>query len=180
VSAFLAAAALLSALGPTPATGTDEVRQFRGGLYDGMHFRTTRDAGGNERVTLLPAAPNASPPGAEVARSVVGLLAAFRGAAHFTPVVAQNARLYLDGPGCRLPSDIGDEPICKASAFEKLRFDDVCVPSAPYRLADGAVRIEWSCNGNLSYVAWFVFSGRKVSSGEVRDAVAPNLMRSRG
>ena len=169
---------MLLGLAAAPAAG--EVREFRGGDLDGMRFEIAADAVGGE-VTLIPAVPNAATDIAAAA-TVDALIEAFRLKSEpaFQPVVKQGAALYVSDGECRVPSQVNNMPACEPQRFDELSFGADCVASRPYWLAEDWVRVEWTCGGKLSYLGWFILSGNKIISGEVRQALPPVFMGTHG
>jgi hypothetical protein len=161
-----------------PAAG--EIREFEGGVLDGLRFRRTASEDGNEGFEMLPALPGKSPPSAALAERVEALIHAFRSGnrADFDAVSAPDAQMALALDGCRLSFEVSDAAPCEPQPLYEVSFGPECVAGAPYQMPGDVIRVEWSCGQRLAYISWFTFTGDRVTSGELQPASVPRFLGS--
>jgi len=131
---------------------------LKGGPVDGMCVGPTISSDGDEDIVSLLAGPG---PGSRMSPEVSAVTARFleslRTQAPFDPSL-----FAAEGVATFCPKL--SQPCSQSWPLQSWPLSPNLVPSAPFKIYDGRIRIEWRNNGRIEYLSVLKFEGGKIAN----------------
>ena len=140
-------------------------KPFEGGPLEGLSLGKVVDPEGHHFDGLLASKPNASPVAAQDKLAVAAFIGHRSGApdGYLTAFLVKKPHFFT----CFKQ----DEP-CRETA-RVTNFVEPCTANAPYRMANGVIRVEWLYGSALYYISMVELSDGRIKSATTSPAWAP-------